>query len=119
VALAAAENTEWNVVTREDMILAVSWTTSTSFSRYLMLMRSRPFLYASFRYFLERLIETERREYLDGKAPSWFLSSLSSLEEGLPFLEEGFAGFLGVLATEGKYRKFSSFGASRGRLADE
>lgn len=31
---------------------------------------------------------------------SWF-SPLFSLEDGLPFLEEGFAGFLGVLATEG------------------
>lgn len=29
------------------------------------------------------------------------VSPLSSLEDGLPFLEEGFAGFLGVLATEG------------------
>src|SRR5580700_2065115 len=28
-------------------------------------------------------------------------SPLSSLEDGLPFLEEGFAGFLGVLATKG------------------
>ena len=28
-------------------------------------------------------------------------SRLSSLEDGLPFLEEGFTGFLGVLATEG------------------
>jgi hypothetical protein len=32
MALAAAEDTQWNVVTRAAMILAVNWTTSTSFS---------------------------------------------------------------------------------------
>ena len=40
-----------------------------------------------------RFIETTARPVL--------VSPLSSLEGGLPFLEEGFAGFLGVLATEG------------------
>jgi hypothetical protein len=40
-----------------------------------------------------RFIETTARPVL--------VSPLSSLEDGLPFLEEGFAGFLGVLATEG------------------
>ena len=40
-----------------------------------------------------RFIETAARPVL--------VSPLSSLEDGLAFLEEGFAGFLGVLATEG------------------
>jgi hypothetical protein len=40
-----------------------------------------------------RFIETTARPVL--------VSPLSSLEDGLPFLEEGFAGFLGVLAIEG------------------
>jgi len=36
-----------------------------------------------------------------GKGTGMVFSSLSSLEDRLSFLEEGFAGFLGVLATEG------------------